>query len=85
MDYLKSIPAVLLEWLPALITVLGGIVVISTFRWLLMKRKTPTSGSRITQQLLIAALSGVLVVMAVPRLGFGQSCGRRVHQSWVFS
>jgi small conductance mechanosensitive channel len=73
MDYLKSIPAVLLEWLPALITVLGGIVVISTVRWLLMKRQTPTSGSRITQQLLIAALSGVLLVMAILQLPIGEA------------
>jgi small conductance mechanosensitive channel len=73
MDYLKSIPAVLLEWLPALITVLGGIVVISTVRWLLMKRQTPTSGSRITQQLLIAALSGVLLIMAILQLPIGEA------------
>jgi small-conductance mechanosensitive channel len=73
MDYLKSIPAVLREWLPVLITLLVGIVVISTVYRILMKRQTPTSGSRITQQLLIAALSGVLLVMAILQLPIGEA------------
>jgi small-conductance mechanosensitive channel len=73
MDYLKSIPAVLREWLPVLITLLVGIVVISTIYRILMKRQTPTSGSRITQQLLIAALSGVLLVMAILQLPIGEA------------
>jgi small-conductance mechanosensitive channel len=73
MEYLKSIPAILIEWLPALITVLAGIVVISTVRWLLMKRQAPTSGSRISQQLLIAALVGVLLVMVILQLPIGEA------------
>jgi small-conductance mechanosensitive channel len=73
MDYLESILAVLREWLPVLITLLVGIVVISTVYRILMKRQTPTSGSRISQQLLIAALGGVLLVMVILQLPIGEA------------
>ncbi|MBW2214702.1 MAG: mechanosensitive ion channel, partial [Deltaproteobacteria bacterium] len=73
MDYLKSISAVLREWLPALITLLVGIVVISTVYRVLMKRHTPTSGSRISQQLLIAVLGGVFLVMLILQLPIGEA------------
>lgn len=68
MDYLESIPALLREWLPALLTLLVGIVVISTVYRIVMRRHTPTSGSRISQQLLIAALGGVFLVMVILQL-----------------
>jgi len=73
MDYLKSIAAVLREWLPALLTLLVGIVVISTVYRILMKRQTPTSGSRISQQLLLAVLGGVFLVMLILQLPIGEA------------
>ena len=73
MDYLKSIPALLREWLPALVTLLVGVVAISTLYRIFMKRQTPTSGSRISQQLLIAALGGVLSVMIILQLPIGEA------------
>jgi len=72
-DYLKSIPAVLREWLPVLITLLVGIVVISTVYRIVMRRQTPTSGSRISQQLLIAALAGVFLIMVILQLPIGEA------------
>ena len=82
MEYLKSIPAVLREWLPALLTLLVGIVVISTVYRILMKRQTPTSGSRISQQLLLAVLGGVFPLASAGRClsvpawwGFITLCG----------
>ena len=73
MDYLKSISAVLREWLPALLTLLVGILVISTVYRILMKRQTPTSGSRISQQLLLAVLGGVFLVMLILQLPIGEA------------
>jgi small-conductance mechanosensitive channel len=73
MDYLESIPAVLRDWLPVLITLLVGVVIISTVYRIVMRRQTPTSGSRISQQLLIAALAGVLLVMVILQLPIGQA------------
>ncbi|HSN82173.1 MAG TPA: mechanosensitive ion channel domain-containing protein [Polyangiales bacterium] len=68
MDYLKSIPASLREWLPALVILLIGILIVTAAYQLLMKRKPPTSGSRISQQLLIGALAGVVVVLVILEL-----------------
>ena len=73
MDYIESIPALLREWLPALVTLLVGVVGISTLYRIFMKRQTPTSGSRISQQLLIAALGGVLSVMIILQLPIGEA------------
>ncbi len=73
MDYLKSISALLREWLPALVTLLVGVVVISTVYRIVMKRQTPASGSRISQQLLIAALGGVFTVMIILQLPIGEA------------
>ncbi|MBW2189945.1 MAG: mechanosensitive ion channel, partial [Deltaproteobacteria bacterium] len=69
----ESITALLREWLPVLITLLVGIVAISAVYRILMKRQTPTSGSRISQQLLIAALGGVLLVMVILQLPIGEA------------
>ncbi|MGD8605885.1 MAG: mechanosensitive ion channel [Myxococcales bacterium] len=68
MDYLKSIPSAIREWLPALVTLLIGILIVTATYHLLMKRKPPTSGSRISRQLLLAALGGVFVVLVVLQL-----------------
>ena len=73
MDYLESIPALLREWLPALVTLLIGVVLISTLYRIFQTRQTPTSGSRISQQLLIAALGGVLSVMIILQLPIGEA------------
>jgi small-conductance mechanosensitive channel len=73
MNYLKSIPAVFREWLPALITLLIGIVVITAVYRIVMRRQVPTSGSRISQQLLIAALGGVLLIMVILQLPIGEA------------
>jgi len=73
MKYLESIPGVLRDWLPALITALIGVLVIMVAYRLLIKRKAPTSGSRISQQLLIAALAGVFVVAAILQLPIGDA------------
>jgi small conductance mechanosensitive channel len=68
MDYLKSIPSAIRDWLPALVTLLIGIVIVTATYRLLMRRKPPTSGSRISRQLLITALAGVFVVLVVLQL-----------------
>ncbi|MFZ1862972.1 MAG: mechanosensitive ion channel domain-containing protein [Polyangiales bacterium] len=68
MDYLKSIPAALREWLPSLVTLLIGILIVTAVYRLVMKRKPPTSGSRISRQLLIAALAGVFVILVILQL-----------------
>ncbi|MGB5283800.1 MAG: mechanosensitive ion channel domain-containing protein, partial [Polyangiales bacterium] len=68
MDYLKPIYALLRDWLPVLITVLVGILVVWGAYRILMKRQPPSSGSRISQQLLIAALAGVFLIMVILEL-----------------
>jgi small-conductance mechanosensitive channel len=73
MHYLESIPGVLRQWLPALITLLIGLVVITVAHRLLLKRKAPTSGSRISQQLVIAALAGIIVVAVILELPIGDA------------
>jgi small-conductance mechanosensitive channel len=73
MDYLESIPGLLRDWLPVLITVLIGIVVVWAAYRFLMKRQAPTSGSRISQQLLIAALAGIFLIMVILELPIGDA------------
>jgi small conductance mechanosensitive channel len=73
MDYLDSIPAVFREWLPALITLLIGIAVITFAYRIVMGHGVPTSGSRISQQVLIAALAGILLVMLILQLPIGEA------------
>jgi len=73
MKYLESIPGVVRDWLPPLITALIGIISIIAASRLLIKREAPTSGSRISQQLLIAALAGLFVVAAILQLPIGDA------------
>jgi len=73
MKYLESIPGVLRDWLPAMITVLIGLLVVTLAYRLLIKRRTPSSGSRITPQLLIAALAGIAVVALILQLPIGEA------------
>lgn len=73
MGYLDSIPGVFREWLPALMTLLIGIGVITFAYRIVMRRGVPTSGSRISQQVLIAALAGVLLVMLILQLPIGEA------------
>ncbi|MGB8223380.1 MAG: mechanosensitive ion channel family protein [Polyangiales bacterium] len=73
MSYLESIPGVVRPWLPPLVTLLVGLVVVTVAHRLLIKRKAPTSGSRISQQLLIAALAGIMVVAVILELPVGDA------------
>ena len=73
MDYLEWIPALLRDWLPVLITLLIGIVAVWGAYRVVMKRQAPTSGSRISQQLLIAALAGVFLIMVILELPIGDA------------
>ncbi len=73
MEYLKPILAVLKDWLPVLITLLVGIVVVWGAYRFLMRRHAPTSGSRISQQLLIAALGGIFLIMLILELPIGDA------------
>ena len=69
MDYLKSLAAALAaalqEWLYVLITILVGILVIWAAYRFLIKRKANTSGTRMFQQLLIASLVAIFVIVAI--------------------
>ena len=69
MEQLKPIIALLRTWLPVLITILIGIVVVWAAYRLLVKRQKPASGSRISRQLLAAALAGVFLIMVILELG----------------
>lgn len=73
MENLKPILAVLKDWLPVLITLLVGIVVVWGVYRLLMRRNSPTSGSRISQQLLIAALMGIFLITVILELPIGDA------------
>jgi len=73
MEYLKSIPGVLRDWLPVLITVLVAIVVVSLAYRILFKRRDPTGGSRVSQQLFIAALAGIFLVVVILELPIGDA------------
>ncbi len=73
MKYLESILGLLRDWLPALITVLVAIVVVSLAYRLLFKRRDPLSGSRISRQLFIAALIGIFLVVVILELPIGDA------------
>jgi len=68
MDYIASIPGLLADWLPFLITLLVAILVTAVAYRLLIKRQLPTSGSMVTRQLLITALAGIFVVLLILEL-----------------
>ena len=72
MDYLKSIPALLVDWLPVLVTLLIGTLVLAGAYRLLIKRALPTS-SMATRQLLMAALTGILVIVVILELPIGDA------------
>ncbi len=67
MHYLQLIVALLREWLPFLITLLIGILVIIAAYYALIKRRPPT-GHLVGRQMLIAAIVGVLVVSLILEL-----------------
>lgn len=68
MDYLKSIPDLLLDWLPFLMTLLIAILVVAAAYQILIKRRPPKSGNIVSRQLLIATLAGILVVLLILEL-----------------
>ena len=68
MDYLKSIPDLLRDWLPFLMTLLIAILVVAAAYQILIKRRPPKSGNIVSRQLLIATLAGILVVLLILEL-----------------
>lgn len=73
MEYLESIPDLLSDWLPMLITLLIGILVLTGAHRLLIKRAPITSGSTVTRQLLMAALTGILIIVVILELPIGDA------------
>jgi small conductance mechanosensitive channel len=73
MDYLKSIPDLLLEWLPVLITFLIGILVLTAAYRLLIKRAPPASSTLVSRQLLMASLTGILVIVVILEMPIGDA------------
>jgi len=67
MHYLELILALLREWLPFLVTLLIGIIVVISAYYVLIKRRPPT-GHLVGRQMLIAAIVGVLVVVLILQL-----------------
>lgn len=65
MEHLKSIFAALRDWLPSAVILVVGIVVVWGAYRLLMRRQLPSSGSRIGEQLLIAAIAAVFVILVI--------------------
>lgn len=74
MEYLKWIPELAREWLPALIALLFGIGLVSGARYLLLKRWAPPPGQgRMVRQLLVTALVGVAVIGFILALPIGEA------------
>ena len=73
MEYLKPIIGLLRDWLPVLITVLVAVLVVWLAYRLLFKRRSPSSVSRISQQLFIAALIGIFLVIVILELPIGDA------------
>ncbi len=70
---LHSLTDVLRDWLPSLVTLLIGVLVIGVVHRLMLRRHAPTSGSRMLQQLLLAALGAILVILVILALPIGDS------------
>jgi small-conductance mechanosensitive channel len=74
MEYLKWIPELVLEWLPALFALLFGIGVVSGARYLLLNRFAPPPGQgQMARQLLITALVGIFVIGFILSLPIGDA------------
>ncbi|MFW2387636.1 MAG: mechanosensitive ion channel domain-containing protein [Polyangiales bacterium] len=73
MEYLKSVPALLSEWLPVLITLLLGSLALAGAYRVLIKRAPPTSSSLATRQLMMAALTGILLIVIILELPIGDA------------
>jgi len=73
MESLKSIPDLLLDWLPVSITILIGILILTVAYQLLIKRAPAATESFATRQLLMAALTGILVIAIVLELPIGDA------------
>jgi small conductance mechanosensitive channel len=73
MEALKSIPDLLREWLPVSITLLIGILILTAAYRLLIKRAPLTTGSIATRQVLMASLTGILVIVVVLQLPIGDA------------
>lgn len=64
---LRSLADLLVDWLPFLITLLIGIVIVGGAYQILIKRRQPT-GHIVGRQLLIAAIAGILIVTLILEL-----------------
>jgi small-conductance mechanosensitive channel len=73
MEYLKSVPALLRDWLPVLITLLFGSLTLAGAYRLLIKRAPPTSSSLATRQLMMAALTGIFIIVIILELPIGDA------------
>ena len=73
MESLKSIPDLLLDWLPVSITILIGTLILTVAYQLLIKRAPAATESFATRQLLMAALTGILVIAIVLELPIGEA------------
>lgn len=73
MESLKSIPDLLLDWLPVSITILIGTLILTVAYQLLIKRAPAATESFATRQLLMAALTGILVIAIVLELPIGDA------------
>ncbi len=70
MEHLKAIVALLRDWLPFLITLLIAIVVVTAAYYALLKRRPP-DGKVVGRQVLLAVISGILVVLLILQLPIG--------------
>lgn len=73
MEYLKSIPDLLRDWLPVLITFLIGILILTAAYRVLIKRAPPTSSTLVTRQLLMASLTGILIIVVILEMPIGDA------------
>ena len=74
MEYLKEIPTFITEWLPALVTALVSIGLVTGARYVLLKRWSPPAGrGQMFRQLLITALAGILLVTFILALPIGDA------------
>ena len=68
MSPFAEIVGLLRDWLPFLLSLLVGIVVVGMAYFVLIKRRPPAQGGIVGRQMLIAALVGVFVVLLILEL-----------------
>ncbi len=74
MKYLDPIFELVVQWIPTLIVLVLGILLVAGTRYLLLKRFAPPPGqSGMARQVLVAALAGVMLVIFILSLPIGDS------------